>query len=79
MGSASEVDSPRPAKKPSVVLTLVVLVVCVYLTVVVWTMCGQAMNVRSNIMPLLGMIGFPMSVLGWFFVVRWIIKRHRRS
>lgn len=69
----------KPVKRPSIALTIVVIVVSVYLTVVAWTLCAQAMNVKSNLVPLLGMVGFPLSILAWVGVIRWVIRRHRNG
>lgn len=77
MRDATDGVTAKPAKKPSIALTIVVLVVSVYLTVVAWTLCAHAMNVKSDIVPLLGMVGYPLSILAWVFVIRWTIRRHR--
>ena len=76
MSETPEVVSQKPVKKSNIFVSVVIVLICLYGDVWLWSLCSKALTARSDILPLLGIVGYAAAALVWIPIIQWMIRRH---
>lgn len=82
MNGSSASQSPRRPSGLNTFITLVLIVLALlFLDVWLWSLCSKALTARSDVLPMLGMLGYAVVFLVWIPIIRsmyrWVVRRHQ--